>query len=170
MDSKANIFEIYYSAHHKCIESCNQLSQSRHWPVPCPAHKPLFLLLCTQRVVPQIQPLCNTNAWNHPFCLSFPHVIYVESYNNSSLSLAFFFFKILFIYLFLDRGERREKERERNINVWLPLACLLVGTWPATQACALTGNWTGTSWLPGPCSVHWATPAKVESGFLKLAK
>ena len=45
-----------------------------------------------------------------------------------------------FIYLFLERGEGREKERERNINVWLPLAFPLLGAWPATQACALTGN------------------------------
>ena len=51
-------------------------------------------------------------------------------------------FKKYFIYLFLERGEGREKERERNMNVWLPLACPLLGTWPATQACALTGNWT----------------------------
>ena len=36
--------------------------------------------------------------------------------------------------------EGREKERERNINVWLPLTHPLLGTWPATQACALTGN------------------------------
>ena len=43
-----------------------------------------------------------------------------------------------FIYLFLER----EKDRERNINVWLPLVCPLLGTWPATQACALTGNGT----------------------------
>ena len=50
---------------------------------------------------------------------------------------------LIFIYLFLERGERMEKERERNINVWLHLACLPLGTWPATQACALTGNWTG---------------------------
>ena len=42
-----------------------------------------------------------------------------------------------FIYLFLERGEGNEKERERNINVWLPLTCPLLGTWPATQACAL---------------------------------
>ena len=35
-----------------------------------------------------------------------------------------------------------EKERERNINVWLPLVYPLLGTWPATQACALTGNRT----------------------------
>ena len=35
-----------------------------------------------------------------------------------------------------------EKERGRNISVWLPLVCLLLGTWPVTQACALTGNQT----------------------------
>ena len=47
------------------------------------------------------------------------------------------FFKI---YLFLGKG--REEERERNIKVWLLFECLLPGTWPATQACALTGNQT----------------------------
>ena len=41
------------------------------------------------------------------------------------------------IYLFLERWEGREKERERNINVRLPLARPLLGTWPATQAHAL---------------------------------
>ena len=34
-----------------------------------------------------------------------------------------------------------EKERERNIDL-LPLAHPQLGTWPATQACALTGNQT----------------------------
>ena len=48
----------------------------------------------------------------------------------------FFQYFILFIF----RGEGRDKERESNIKVWLPRACLLLGTWPATQACALTGN------------------------------
>ena len=32
--------------------------------------------------------------------------------------------------------------RERNINVWLPLKRPLLGNWPATQECALTGNQT----------------------------
>ena len=50
------------------------------------------------------------------------------------------FFKKDFMYLFLDSGEGTEKERERNINVWLPLACPLLGTWPTTQACSLTRN------------------------------
>ena len=36
----------------------------------------------------------------------------------------------------------REGEGERNINVWLPLPCPALGTWPETQACALTGNRT----------------------------
>ena len=29
--------------------------------------------------------------------------------------------------------------------MWLPLACPLLGTWPETQACALTRNWIGFS-------------------------
>ena len=45
-----------------------------------------------------------------------------------------FFFKD-FIYLFLERG--RDGERGRDINVWVPLTCPPLGTWPATQACAL---------------------------------
>ena len=32
---------------------------------------------------------------------------------------------------------------ERNITVWLPLEHPLLGTWPATQACALTENRAG---------------------------
>ena len=56
------------------------------------------------------------------------------------LSILYFIFKD-FIYLFLERGEGREKERERNINVWVPFATP-TGTWPATQACSLTGNQT----------------------------
>ena len=52
------------------------------------------------------------------------------------------FFLRFYLFTF-ERGEEREKERERNISVWLPLMCSLLGTWPTTQACALTGNRTG---------------------------
>ena len=45
-------------------------------------------------------------------------------------------------YLCLERVGGREKERDRNIN-GLPLAHPQLGTWPVTQACALTGNPTG---------------------------
>ena len=52
----------------------------------------------------------------------------------------FYFFKDFIYLLFLERGEGREKKRERNINMWLPLMCPQLGTWPTTQACTLTGN------------------------------
>ena len=38
---------------------------------------------------------------------------------------------------------------ERNISVWLPLEHPQLGTWPATQAYALTGNRTGNLWFTG---------------------
>ena len=71
--------------------------------------------------------------------------ICIQKHNNKSekyrqLRKLFFFFKDC-IDLFLERREGREKGK-RNVNVWLPLACPLLGTWPATQACALTGNRT----------------------------
>ena len=46
-----------------------------------------------------------------------------------------------FIYLLLERGREGERE-ERNISVWLPLTCPTPGTWPTTQARALTENQT----------------------------
>ena len=53
----------------------------------------------------------------------------------------FFFFLRFYLFIFREKGGR-EKEKERNINVWLPLACPLLRTWPMTQECALTGNQT----------------------------
>ena len=55
--------------------------------------------------------------------------------------------KILF-YLFLESGEGKEKERERNISVLVPLAHTLLGTWPTTLACALTGSRTSDPLVP----------------------
>ena len=72
---------------------------------------------------------------------------------NFNTHLLFFFFKG-FIYLFLERGEVKEKEREKNINVWLPLMWPLLGTWPTTQACALTGNQTSDPLVCSLCSIH----------------
>ena len=55
---------------------------------------------------------------------------------------SYFSFFLRFYLLFFYRGEG---ERDRNIDVWLPLVRPLLGTWPATRACALTGNRTGSS-------------------------
>ena len=65
------------------------------------------------------------------------NIYYIISHNPHNI-LERYFFKDFIHLFFRERG--REGERERNINVWLPLACPLLGTWPTTQAYALTGN------------------------------
>ena len=72
----------------------------------------------------------------------------------------FSLFKKDFIGLFLERGEGRENERERNINVWLPLLHPQLGTQPAPQACALTGNQTSDpyAWQVGAQSTEPQQP------------
>ena len=80
--------------------------------------------------------------------------------------------KKYFIYLFIFRERGKEGEREGNINQ-LPLAHPQPGTWPTTQARALTGNWTSdlsvhrlvlnplshTSW--GTCSYFYQQDRKI---------
>ena len=58
-----------------------------------------------------------------------------------SLEFSFSFLKDC-IYLFLERGDGRQREGEKNQYVVASRVPQL-GTWPATQACALTGNRTG---------------------------
>ena len=77
---------------------------------------------------------------------------------GSKSSSIFIFYFIIYFFIFRERG--REGERQRNTNVWLPLAQPLLGTWPATQTCTLTGNQTGNSLVLSLCSIHWATPAR----------
>ena len=77
-----------------------------------------------------------------------------------------FFFFFLRFYLFLDSGEGREKERERNINVWLLLGSPLMGTWPTTQACALTGNRTGDPLVLSPVLNTLSHTSQVDGVFL----
>ena len=56
-------------------------------------------------------------------------------------------FKNFYSFTFIERGREREREGEehqcvRDTSIILPLARPQPGTWPATQACALTGNRT----------------------------
>ena len=82
----------------------------------------------------------------------------------SLLLFSFLFLKILFIF--------RGKERERNIDVlekrWLTAFCTRPqpGTWPTTQACALTWNWTRTFPFVGPHPAPWAPPVRASSSSL----
>ena len=77
------------------------------------------------------------------------------------LEVVIFFFKD-FTYLFLERGEGTEKERERSVSVWLALTWPPLGTWPATQACALAENQTSDPLVHSLCSIHCAMAARVH--------
>ena len=66
---------------------------------------------------------------------------------TNSYQLLFFFLKILFNYFQSEGKGGRKKESERPMCG--SLAYPLLGTWPATQACALTGNRTGET----PCEL-----------------
>ena len=57
----------------------------------------------------------------------------------------------------------KEKEKKRNIHVWLPLTCPLLGTCPATQACALSGNQTSD---PLVCRLAFNPLSHTSQGFL----
>ena len=71
---------------------------------------------------------------------SFPTFLHVPLLTLAFLFL-FCFLRRFYLFYFQREGEGRRK-RGRNINMWLPLAHPLLGIWPATQACALTGNQT----------------------------
>ena len=62
------------------------------------------------------------------------------------------------MYLILERGEGEERGRETSMCDryvdQLPLACPPLGTWPTSQACALTGNQTNNLLFAGCHSVH----------------
>ena len=59
------------------------------------------------------------------------------------------FFSLKNIYLYLEQGREVEREGEKH-------QCVVAsytrprGIWPTTQACALTGNWTGNPWVHRP--------------------
>ena len=81
-----------------------------------------------------------------------------------------YFFKSFIYLLFLERGKGREKERERKKqqcarDTWLPLICSQLQTWPTTQACALTGNWTGDLSIRRPALNPLSHTSQGEDGF-----
>ena len=61
------------------------------------------------------------------------------------------FFKKDFIYLFLERGKGREKEKHQCV---VASRAPVLGTWPATQAGALTGIKPATVWFADCHSIH----------------
>ena len=87
-------------------------------------------------------------------------------------SLKHFHLVLFFLrfYLFIFRQRRGVGEREENFTVWLPLMCPLLGTWPITQACALTRNRTSDPLVRRPAlrplnHPHQGPPGSLQKNF-----
>ena len=74
-----------------------------------------------------------------------------------------------YIYLFLDKGEGREKEGEEHQCVVASHVPLL-GTWPASQAYALTGNRTGEPLVLRPALNPLSHTSQGRKLFFKVLK
>ena len=66
-----------------------------------------------------------------------------------------------YLFIFRERGREGEREVEKHQCVVASHTPKL-GTWPATQACALTGIEPVTLWFASQRSIHWATPARAR--------
>ena len=107
----------------------------------------------------------HTNLWSVPY-LKKQNKIKICVVFNNCCNYRYWRPQIPLVFLSpllsLERGQGREKERERKTWVWVLVASRMppLGTWPATPACALTGNWTCNPSFRGQYSIHWATPAR----------
>ena len=103
----------------------------------CHYHLPLPSLLVAQ-----------PNIYSLSFCPDLTqHINNVEWNFVTSRKFSFFLFlKILYIYF--QREGKRGRKREKHQCVFASHMRPPLGTWPATQACALTGNRTSDSLAP----------------------
>ena len=93
-----------------------------------------------------------STAWKvvapNPRLIQGSTVFLVHSHFYCCVYIVFnFLFKIFYLFIFREEKGGRKRRREKSM-CGLPFACPLLGAWPATQACALTGNWT-CAWLFG---------------------
>ena len=73
-------------------------------------------------------------------------------------------------YIILDRGGREGKREAEKHQLWLPLAPTLPGTWPTTQACALTGNQTSDPLVHRPAFNPLSHTSQGMSSYTLLIK
>ena len=63
------------------------------------------------------------------------------------LGIFLFFFLRFYLLIFRKKGKKKEERNMMCERNRLPLSHTQLGTWPKTQACALTGNWTDNLWV-----------------------
>ena len=80
-----------------------------------------------------------------------------------------FFVGVIYLFIFREGKGGRKRRRGTSMCGCLSRTHPLLGTWPETQACALTGNRTSDPLVHRLHSVHWATPAGAWVWFLLCA-
>ena len=91
-------------------------------------------------------------------------------YSKFAGSFSFFSSKIFYLFIYREKRRKREREEEKHRCVGdTSIDCLLhAPSWgPGPQARHV--SWLGielaTFWFSGPCSVHWASPARAADPF-----
>ena len=84
-------------------------------------------------IIRSISPHQKVSSTSLKMEISSQFILFSKSYTCSLFCYNVIFLKVYFIFREMGRGE----ERERDIDVWLPLVCPTLGTWPAPQACAI---------------------------------
>ena len=113
-------------------------------PVPCLSWSPASAGLSS---TPRKQNDLEDSQAATCFCSGSRSLVPILGPLAISLSLSPFFENILFIF---RKGKGGRKRERKNINVWLPPMHPCPGTWPASQACALTGNGTSNTLVCRP--------------------
>ena len=80
-----------------------------------------------------------------------------------SIFEVFSFFKKDFLNLFLERGREGEREVDKHQSEVASCTSPILGTWPATQAYALTGNQTSD---PSVCRLALNLLSHTSQGYL----
>ena len=94
------------------------------------------------------------SIWWHPYLIQ--HIDNGCGLPIALKQLHFIHLFFLRFYLFLEKGREGEREGEKHEYVVASHVPPTEdgGTWPATRACALTGNETGTFCFAGQHSVN----------------
>ena len=106
------------------------------------SHHPQMGLSSCRKTISELPLILHYGELYNYFTICYKVIIEIKYTINVMCSL-----KRFYLFVFRERGREGKrgegKEKEKNINVWLPLKRAPLGTWPATQAGALAGNWTG---------------------------
>ena len=125
-------------------------SASRHLATSplCPGCPSLPLLLVWMNV-------SSLSPWLSDF-----HTVWF-SVSSGCFMIFFFYLKTFYLfYYFLERGKGgRKRGRETSVCGW-PSCVPHQGPGPQPRHVSWLGIEPATFWFAGPCSIHWATPAR----------